>query len=209
MKQEWEIFTLGKYLTEAQSPSGLPRGTTFSKTFAETDQLPQLTVGLGLIKMIGSSSSIDLVPPIKNSPKVLLNSFINEIAEQYLRLSEILPDQWQEALLLELGYVKKLNTQSRYDSMSDYTLFAPIPEEDKLPLLRKYGFHKVATIVAYGYTEKIDRILTIIEDLNKELPEGANYGTIMSVLSMGVPVEDLHMAVQLPLEMVQEIYNND
>jgi hypothetical protein len=204
VKQEWTLLTLDNYLKETQSPAGLPFGTTFCRTLAETDKLPELTVGLGLIRLVGNNTSIDLVPPIKHAPKVLLNTFINEVAEQYLKLTEI-TDQWQELLLLELGYVKKLN-HSGNNPMNNYVLFASIPQDEKLPLLEKYGFHKVATSVAYGHTENIDSVLTTLDELNADLPEEANYATIMNLLALGVPVEELHVAVQLPPEMAAEIY---
>lgn len=205
MKQEWEVLTLGKYLTETVSPAGLPRGTTFIRSFKETAQLPQITVGLGLIKAIGTHTSIDLVPPIKHARTVLLNTFINEVAEQYLNCSEQ-TDQWQELLLLGLGYVKKVNHER--NTVNAYHLFAPIPEEERLPLLTKYGFHKIATVVSYGCTENIDGFLTALDELNKLLPEEANFGTLMSLLELGVPVEELEVAVQLPFYMAAEIYKN-
>lgn len=205
MKKEWELLTLDGYLAEVQFPSGLARGTTFSRTLPETPTLPAVTVGLGLMREAVNSFVVDLVPAINHSRTVMINSFINEVAEQYLRLSEVVPDHWQEALLLDLGYVKKPNSNA-FNTANNYTLFSPIPVEEKLPLLSKYGFHKIATIVSYGYTDDIEQILTTLDDLNKELPEEANYGTIMELLKVGVPVEDLHMAVQLPADMVAEIY---
>ena len=208
MKQEWEILTLNNYLTEEFFPTGLPRGTTFTRTFAATESLPAVKVGLGIIKDERGVSLVDAVPEIKHARVVTLNTFINEVAEQYLRLSDMFPDQWQEALLLELGYVKKMNHRANTPA-HNYNLFAHIPEKERLSLLTKHGFHKIATVVAYGHTDDIDKILTTLDELNEELSETANYGTLMNLLRAGVPPEELHVAVQLPEEMVLEIYSDE
>jgi hypothetical protein len=205
MKQEEAILTLSNYLEEVQFPAGLPQGTTFARTFPATEKLPEITIGLGLLRASGSMTIVELTPPIKHARIITVNTFINEVAEQYLKCSGTAPDQWQELLLLELGYIRKLNW-NRFNAMQNFVLFSAIPEKERLFLLNKHGIHKLATIAAYGRTDNIDEIITTLDELNEELPEEANYGTIMQLLAVGVPVEDLHLAVQLPEDMVAEIY---
>lgn len=210
MRKELEILTLDNYLEESQPPMGFPDGVTFTRTFPATEKLPQVTVGLGLLRSStrgGHSFIVDLVPEIKKSNPVMMNTFINEVAEQYLRLSEIYPDRWQEALLLELGHVRKKNP-NRYGPDQNVKLFASIPEEERLHLLDKYELHQIATIVSYGHTEGIDTILSELDKMNEEFGTETNYASILECLRIGVPVEELHVAVQLPPEMVAEIYSD-
>lgn len=210
MKKELEILTLDSYLEETQAPMGFPAGVIFARTFPETEKLPKITVGLGLLRSStrgGHSFIVDLVPEIKKSKPVMMNTFINEVAEQYLKLSEIYPDRWQEALLLELGHVRKKNPQ-RYGAEQNVKLFASIPEEERMTLLDKYGLHQIATIVSYGYTEGIDTILTTVDKMTEEFGAEADYGSVLACLQMGVPLEELEVAVQLPPEMIAEIYSD-
>ena len=210
MRKELEILTLDNYLTESQPPMGFPEGVTFTRTFSATEQLPQLTVGLGLIRSTtrgGPSFLVDLVPEIKKSNPVMINTFINEVAEQYLKQSELHPSRWQEAVLLELGHVRKMNSQG-YNPDKNIQLFASIPEDERLHLLNKYEFHQIATIAAYGYTEGIDTILTELDKMNMEFGSDTNYSSILECLRIGVPVDELHVAVQLPAEMIAEIYSD-
>lgn len=210
MNKELEILTLDNYLVESNPPMGFPDGVTFTRTFPATEQLPEITVGLGLLRSTtrgGHSFLVDLVPEIKKSKPVMLNTFINEVAEQYLKLSEKHPDRWQEALLLELGHVRK-NEIRGYNPDKNVELFAPIPQEEKVRLLNRYSLHEIATIVSYGYTEKVDVILRTLEDMNHEFSAEANYASILECLRIGVPLEELEVAVQLPPEMIAEIYSD-
>lgn len=210
MKKELEILTLDGYLMESQPPRGFPEGITFTRTFPATEQLPEVTVGLGLLRSTTRgvhSFIVDLVPEIKKSKPVMINTFINEVAEQYLKLSEIYPDRWQESLLMELGHVRKPNPIG-YNPTGNTQLFASIPEEERFLLLDKYEFHQIATIVSYGYTEGIDSILIAMDTLNEKFGVEANYASVLTCLQMGVPVEELDVAVQLPPEMIAEIYSD-
>lgn len=204
MSKDWEILTLDGYLTEEQFPTGFPVGTTFNKTFPKTQILPKVTVGLGLIRNTGGQFTVEAVPPLDRSRTVMLNTFINAVAENYLELSESAPDHWEELLLLNLGYVKKMNFPAL--SAKAYVILADIPAEERKPLLTKHGLHKILTIAAYGGTENIDEILTTLDELNNKLDEPTDYGTILHMLASGVPLEELHVAVQLPIEMAEEIY---
>lgn len=210
MNKELEILTLDSYLTETQPPRGFPEGVTFTKTFPATDQLPHITVGLGLLRSStrgGHSFLVDLVPEIKKSKPVMLNTFINEVAEQYLKLSEKYPDRWQEALLLELGHVRKTQIVG-YNPDNNIELFASIPPDEKIRLLQNHHLHEVATVVSYGYTEGIDVILGTLEKMNKEFQDEANYASVLECLRVGVPLDELEVAVQLPPEMIAEIYSD-
>lgn len=210
MNKELEILTLDNYLEESQAPMGFPNGIIFTRTFPATEQLPQMVVGLGLLRSStrgGHSFIVDLVPEIKKSKPVMLNTFINEVAEQYLKLSEIYPDRWQEALVLELGHVRK-KSPNRYAPDQHVQLFASIPDEEKLQLLDKYELHQIATVVSYGYTTGINTILTTLDEMNREFGSDGNYSSILECLRMGVPVDELSVAVQLPPEMIAEIYSD-
>lgn len=206
MRKELEILQLAGYLSEEGVKQGFFNyGTTFSRLLPATSELPAITVGLGVIRDITpKTTKMELMPTIKNTPNVMLNTFINEVAEQYLRCSEILPEQWQELLLLNLGYAKTMKLGSQVENAQ---MFEAIPSEERLPLLKKHGFHKVATFVAHGHTEDIDTIINTLDELNKG-NEPISYGVLMDLLELGVPAEDLQLAAQLPPEMVEGLYGD-
>jgi hypothetical protein len=210
LNKELEILTLDSYLMETKPPRGFPEGITFTKTFPATEQLPNITVGLGLLRSSirgGPSFLVDLVPEIKKSKPVMLNTFINEVAEQYLKLFDKYPDRWQEALLLELGHVRKPQIEG-YNPDNNIVLFDSIPPEEKVRLLQSHHLHEIATVVSYGYTEGIDVILGTIEKMNEDFQDEANYASVLECLRVGVPLDELEVAVQLPPEMIAEIYSD-
>ena len=77
-----------------------------------------------------------------------------------------------------------------------------IPEEERRFLFEKHGFHKLAMMLSYGYNENIDNLLCDID----EFRETVNYGEVLELMAMGTPMEDIPLALQLPPEMVKEIY---
>lgn len=202
MNKEWELLTLDGYLTYA----GLPPGVTFSRTLPSTSLLPEVTVGLGLIRPSNRGFFAELIPKIRHITNATVNTFINEVAERYLQLSEISENNWQELLLLDLGYVRKAFSTGNNPTDKNNLFSSLLLENNNLPLLEKHGFHKIATLLAYDCIENIEETLEILDELNKELPEYANYGTLLNLFSIGVPVEDFHLAVQLPEDMVRELY---
>jgi hypothetical protein len=44
--------------------------------------------------------------------------------------------------------------------------------------------------------------------MNREFGSDGNYSSILECLRMGVPVDELSVAVQLPPEMIAEIYSD-
>ena len=208
MRKELEILTLDGYLTETSAPGRY--GVTFTRTFAATDLLPEIIVCLGYIHSdnnVVNSFIVDVVPEIGKSKSVMLNTFLNEVAEQYLQLSDKFPDTWQEMLLLELGHVRKPVTATNL-LKGNVTLFASIPRTERQHLLESYGLHKIAAIVSHGYTEGVESILLTLDSMNEQFGDVANYSSLLTCLKMGIPVEELETAIQLPPEMIAEIYSD-
>lgn len=204
MNKDWTTLMLGGYLEEKVLHGG---GTTFIRTLPETEELPEITVGLGIISQQGALTSAVLAPQsYRGRMKIMMvNTLINEVAEKYFVLADEFPDSWQEVLLLDFGYVHK--NPNKFPVADDYSLLNSIPKEDRLSLYRRFGLHKIATLVAYGHTDNIESVLSDLDTLNSSLPKPANYGKIMSLLAAGVPSEDFHLAVDLPDDMLSEFYN--
>ena len=215
MKKAWENLTLGGYLEETKIRSDV-FSTTFSRTFPRTDELPELTVGLGILVQNAHGKHRVLAAP-RHLQWVLAGNAIKRVVvmEEHL-IDAVLTEtracmasyqNWQEHLLLRLGYVTNLLSDKLlyWDEKKNYNLLDPIPEEEREFLLRKHGLHKIAAMVAHGHTQELDAAISTID----ELRGGANYGDALRVMAMGVPLEDVPVAAQLPVEMVAGIYNHE
>ena len=198
MNKDWEVLTLGGYLQPEQLANGF---TTFTRTLQGSPLLSNVKVGLAGMPY-QNFQSVTRIPMVGKSRTVMPNTFLNEIAEQYLELSSLEPTRWQELLLLHLGYVNHPN--ATYDD--NFTLFAEIPQKERLPLLRKHGFHKIALLVAYKITENLDEYITSLDETLKDMPEGTGYGKLLELLAADVPLDDLSLAAQLPDDLIDGLY---
>lgn len=156
---------------------------------------------------------VERIPNIFHSRTVMLNSFLNEIAERYLELFEISPDLWQELLILELGYVDTLvaNRRKGLTSFSDtkgdnYELFSGITNSDKHRLLKEHGLQKIALMVAFGQAADLESTLNTIEEIQRTADEYIPLTKLLELLNNGIPVDDLVLASQLPPDMLEGIY---
>ena len=82
------------------------------------------------------------------------------------------------------------------------TLFNPIPDDERGRLLEKYGLHKIATMVAHGYTQNLASLISTIDELRGD----ASFVDVFKLVRFGVPWEDIPLALQLPEDMVRGIY---
>lgn len=205
MRQDLVLLKLGDYLQEVSLPLEM---ATFARALPATSKLPELTVGLAIT---GQFFSLKAVPAMADGNLPVLNGFVNEVAELYLRYSNETPDMWEERILLDLGYVSRkpfdnISSKREMKPLSqDHALFAAIPKDERLPLLRKYGFHKLATLVSHGFAENLDEIIAALESPELEALD-TNLSQLMYLLTLGVPTEDLAMAAQLPEDMLEGIY---
>ena len=195
MKQYWETLYLDGYLEYGPHPQGY----TFSRTFPETPELPKLTVGLGVLTRSSSSGYRVYSIPFHMSG-IREDTFIDIVEEKQEQLRHL--PNWRELLLLDLGYTTDLLLLSGRER--EGARLHCIPEGARTYLLKKHGLHKLATTAAYGYGSEADMIIDIIN----EYGHGQNYGDLLRVMVLGVvPMEDLHLAAQLPTEMVKGIYS--
>lgn len=211
-RPKYDALTLDGYLKQQD----MGYRTTFLRTLPATEQLPEMTVGLGLLVSGRSGTSVTQVqriPDLFHTRAVMLNSFLNEIAERYLELSDEFPDSWQDLVILELGYVDTLNGRGRTSltTFSDvkgdnFALFSEITNSDKLRLYKKHGLHKIATMVANGNGPDLEHTLETVEEIQSQQDEYIPLATLLKLLNSGIPVDDLALAAQLPPDMLEGIY---
>ena len=175
----------------------------FVREFLQTPQLPEVTVGLGILIPSFPFSAPPRVEGVPDSYKTSIHTLINAVVEKHVQYAHL--PNWQERLLLDLGYSMRLPRDKRwfFTVQEAVNIFGLIPEEEKAFLFDKYGLHKIATMVAHGYTQNLDFMLTVFDNCG-----GASYEDCFRLMETGVPVEDLLHATQLPIEMVEEFYGN-
>ena len=178
-------------------------GTTFISTFPKGSMsLPRVRVGLGLFLPGENGFGRKQVLDIPKGKGLSPNAFASLVEEKQRQLDHL--PMWRDRLLLEMGYAIRA-TVTQPDKVANDHLFSDIPREEADHLLEKHGFYKVAIMVAHGYAQGMDKALDIIDDLRAK----EHFSYLIALLAQGVPVEDLELAIQLPAEMVRELYRAD
>ena len=200
------VLKLEGYLERDTGPT-YEHSTTFTRILPKTPELPAVTVGLGVVFY---SSYSNYGPRVEGIPHYLTpmkeDGFVAVVLErqrQYFEYSHL--GNWQERLLMDLGYVFKLPMmRSRLHRVQEgVTTFSMVPKRERAFLLEKYGFQKVALMVAHGHASDIDTVLTSFEEMRGNM----TYHEFFRMMEFGVPVEDLPLTAQLPIEMVEELYS--
>ena len=199
-------LTLDGFLEEQSLHLDDASAHTFARTFPKTAELPETTVGLAvLIFDYYNRHYVTTHVPEYFDGNCLDGEHVCflrlTVKEQKKELSPHWPN-WQERFLLDCGYASNPEAEIGQNATASFKLFEEIPWDEREFLLGKHGLHKIATMVAHGYAWKIDESIRAIDKFRGD----ANYADVFRVLELGVPHEDLHLAAQLPTEMVKELY---
>lgn len=192
---------LGGFLTPSPAGSGL----SFTRDYPENENFPAITVGLGFLYIQGMENvmlkRIASAPNQRMTSAPFINTFTSDIYDLYLKYSSQYPTTWPERVLINMGYVI---VEGKDGNPNTSALFSEIPQNDRDALLDTYQLNDIATMVTMGFTKQM---LPTLKKLYELTPvTGLKVSRQLELLALGVPVEDLLSADELPADMLYEFY---